>query len=60
MVRDLARRHPDIGAIVCEGINFAPYGAAVQGATALPWFDIVDLVRHVHDAVVKKPYRGFL
>ncbi len=60
MVRDLTRSHPDVGAIVCEGINFAPYGAAVQDATGLPWFDITDLVRHVHDAVVKKPYRGFL
>jgi hypothetical protein len=32
----------------------------VQDATGLPWFDIIDLVRHVHAAVVKKPYRGFL
>lgn len=60
MVRDLVRQHPDVGAIVCEGINFAPYAAAVQEVTALPWFDIVDLVRLVHGAVVKKPYRGFL
>ena len=35
MVRDLAGRHAEVGAIVCEGINFAPYGAAVQAATVI-------------------------
>ena len=60
LVQGLASRHPEVGAIVCEGINFAPYAAAVQEATGLPWFDIVDLARLVHSAVVKQRYRGFL
>ena len=60
MVRDLLEWRPEIGAIVCEGINFAPYGADVQAATGLPWFDIVDLTRYVYNAVVKRPYAGVL
>lgn len=60
MVRALIRKHPDIGAIVCEAINYAPYAAGVQEATGLPWFDIVDLTKLVYSAVVKKQYVGFL
>ncbi len=60
MVKHLIRKNPDVGAIVCEGINFAPYAAEVQEATGLPWFDIVDLTKLVYSAVVKKRYIGFL
>lgn len=60
MVVDLYARKPEVGAIVCEGINFAPYAAAVQEATGVPWFDIVDLTKLVYSAVVKGRYRGFL
>ena len=60
MVRHLIQKNPDVGAIVCEGINFAPYAAAVQEATGLPWFDIVDLTKLVYRAVVKRRYIGFL
>jgi Asp/Glu/hydantoin racemase len=60
MVQQLVKKNPDVGALVCEGINFAPYAAGVQEATGLPWFDIVDLTRLVYSAVVKKRYHGFL
>ena len=50
----------DVGAIVCEGINFAPYASAVQEAVNLPWFDIIDLTKMVHSAVIKKRYAGWL
>ena len=60
MVKHLVQKNPDVGAIVCEGINFAPYAAGVQEATGLPWFDIVDLTKWVYSAVVKKRYVGFL
>jgi hypothetical protein len=60
LAKDLTGRHPDVGAIVCEGINFAPYAAAVQEAVGLPWFDIVDLTRLVYSAVVKRRYEGYL
>jgi aspartate/glutamate racemase len=60
MVQDLLRRNPDVAAIVCEAINYAPYAAGVQEATGLPWFDIIDLTKHVYDAVVKRRYTGYL
>lgn len=60
MVKHLVQKNPEVGAIVCEGINFAPYAAAVQEATGLPWFDIVDLTRLVYRAVLKRRYVGFL
>jgi hypothetical protein len=60
MVKMLVEKNPTVGAIVCEAINYAPYAAGVQEATGLPWFDIVDLTKHVYNAVVKKRYVGFL
>ena len=60
LVEKHLKENPDIGAIVCEGVNFAPYGAGVQEATGVPWFDIVDLTKMVYSAVVKKRYVGFL
>jgi hypothetical protein len=60
MVKYLVQKKTEVGAIVCEGINFAPYAAAVQEATGLPWFDIVDLTRLVYRAVLKRRYVGFL
>ena len=60
MVRTLVQNNPEIGAFVCEGINFAPYAAGVQEATGLPWFDIVDLTKLVYSAVVKRRYVGFV
>ncbi|MDA0676019.1 MAG: aspartate/glutamate racemase family protein [Proteobacteria bacterium] len=63
-VVDLVKKHiagnKDVGAIVCEGINFAPYAAAVQEAVNLPWFDIVDMTKWVYAATVKQRYRGHL
>jgi hypothetical protein len=60
MVKQLLTKHPDIGAIVCEAINYAPYAYQVQEATGLPWFDVIDLTKHVYNAVVKKPFTGYL
>jgi hypothetical protein len=60
MVKKLLQKAPDVGAIVCEAINYAPYAAGVQEATGLPWFDIIDLTKLVYNAVVKKRYIGFL
>ena len=60
LVEKHVTENPDIGAIVCEGVNFAPYGGGVQEATGLPWFDIVDLTNMVYAAVVKRRHVGFL
>ncbi len=60
MVQSLIQRDPAVGAIVCEATNYAPYAAAVQEATGLPWFDIITLIKTVYDGVVKQRYRGFV
>ena len=51
VARKLVADHPDIGAIVLECTNMPPYTADVQRATGRPVFDIVSLVRFVHDGL---------
>ena len=52
VARRLVREHREVGAIVLECTNMPPYRADVQRATGLPVFDIVTLVRMVHDALI--------
>jgi hypothetical protein len=51
VARRLVAEHPDIGAIVLECTNMPPYAAEVQRETGRPVFDIVSLVRLVHDGL---------
>lgn len=44
----LIERHPEVGAIVLECTNMAPYASAVQEATGRPVFDIYSLVTWFH------------
>jgi Asp/Glu/hydantoin racemase len=57
---DLSAAHPDLGAIVFECTNMAPYAHAVQAATGLPVFDIQTLLEHVYSALHRRPYSGEL
>lgn len=52
MVNDMLNNHPEVGAIVCEGSNFAIFRSAVQEATGIPFFDIVTLTRMVYQCVI--------
>lgn len=52
MVIDALDENPEIGAVVCEGSNFALFRHDVQRATNIPFFDIVTLTRMIHQAVV--------
>lgn len=52
VARRLVAEHPDVGAIVLECTNMPPYTAVVQRATGRPVFDVVSLVRFVHDSLV--------
>ncbi len=52
IVLDLKDKHPEVGAIVCEGSNFALFRPYVQEATGLPFFDIVTLTRMIYRTVV--------
>ena len=51
VARRLVSEHPDIGAIVLECTNMPPYTADIQRETGRPVFDIVSLVRLVHDGL---------
>lgn len=56
----LVEEHPDIGAILFECTNLAPYSAAVQEAVKRPVFDFLTLTRMVYDAVSKGYYWGIM
>lgn len=49
----LMREHPDVGAIVCEGTNFAPYTPAVNRATGVPIFDVATLIRFTVSGILR-------
>ncbi len=42
------REHPDVGALVLECANFAPFRGAVRRATGLPVFDLYTLGMHAY------------
>jgi hypothetical protein len=46
--RQLAGRHPDVGAIVLECTNMPPYAAALQAAVGLPVYDIYSMITWFH------------
>lgn len=48
--------NPDIGAILLECTDLAPFAYAIQELTGLPVFDIVTLTELVHHSVTRRPY----
>lgn len=52
----LLREHPEVGAIVLECTNMAPYAHVVQEATGLPVFDVQTLTNLVYEATHRVPY----
>ena len=56
----MLRENPDVGAIVLECTNMPPFTRALQEATGLPVFDVINLIRYVHDAIVSPGYKGYL
>jgi Asp/Glu/hydantoin racemase len=46
----------DVGAVVIECTDLAPFSYAVQRRLGLPVFDIVTLTRMVHDSVTRMPF----
>jgi hypothetical protein len=57
-VRDIAREHPDLGAILFECSMLPPYARAVQDAVGLPVFDFVTMINHLHAATHRQRYTG--
>ena len=60
VARRMKEEHPEVGAIVLETTNMAPYAAAIQREVNLPIFDIYTLVNMVYQAVVRKEFLGFM
>ena len=60
LAKQLVREHPDTGAILLECSDLPPYALSIQNAVGLPVFDFVTLINWVYDAVVRKPFSGFL
>lgn len=59
-VLDAARRlievNPDLGAIVCECTNMAPYSADIAEMTGLPVFDIYNFIAWFHASLAPRRF----
>jgi Asp/Glu/hydantoin racemase len=53
-VERLVRENPDLGALVIECTDLAPYAGAVQRRFGLPVFDIVTLTEMVHRGLARR------
>lgn len=53
----LAKANPDLGAIVLECTDLAPFAYAIQSVAHVPVFDIVTLTTMVHHGLTRQPYR---
>jgi len=58
VARDMAREHPNLGAILLECSMLPPYAHAVQAAVGVPVFDFITLIDQFHKATHQEPYRG--
>lgn len=52
LTRDLLAHHPDVGAIVLECANLAPFGPTVRRVSGLPVFDLYTLGMHAYLATI--------
>jgi hypothetical protein len=56
--RALVERHPEVGAIVLECHNMAPYARAVNAALGLPVHDVASFVRWFHAGLEPHAWPG--
>ncbi|MDO4545031.1 MAG: aspartate/glutamate racemase family protein [Bacillota bacterium] len=56
----LVEENDKVGAILLECSDMPPYAADVQAATQLPVFDFITLIKWLHNAVMQKPYAGWM
>ena len=56
----MQREHPNLGAIVLECTNMPPFARAIHEKTGLPVFDIITLVKYVHNSVCNPVYMGHM
>lgn len=60
VVDKMLAENPNVGAIVLECTNMPPFARAIQQKTGLPVFDVITLIRYVHDAVISPVYSGHM
>ncbi len=60
LAKQLVSSNPDIGAILLECSDMPPYAWAIQNAIRLPVFDFTTLTNWVYNAVVRRPFAGFV
>ena len=60
LAKQLVSSNPDIGAILLECSDMPPYAWAIQNAIRLPVFDFTTLINWVYNAVVRRPFAGFV
>lgn len=56
----LLAQNPEIGAIVLECTDLPPYAHMIQKQVQRPVYDIITLSKMVHEAVLQRPYQGFM
>lgn len=60
VAKQMVSEHPEVGAILLECADMPPYSWAIQNATKLPVFDWTTLINWVSNAVVRRPFPGFI
>ncbi|HEX2824989.1 MAG TPA: aspartate/glutamate racemase family protein [Burkholderiales bacterium] len=53
---ELLRRHPDVGAIVCENHNMAPYAKALNARLRIPIFTVYTFVTWFHSGLAPRDF----
>jgi len=53
---ELLRRHPDVGAIVCENHNMAPYAAALNARLRIPIFTVYTFITWFHAGLAPRDF----
>jgi Asp/Glu/hydantoin racemase len=54
--KDLIKNNKEVGAIVLECTNMAPYATAIQAATSLPVYSIYTLLTWFHSSLIHKRF----
>jgi len=58
--KQVVNENPGIGAILLECSDIPPYARAIQEAVRLPVFDFTTMINWVYNAVVRRPFAGFM
>ena len=60
LAKQLVKDNPDIGAFLLECSDMPPFSWGVQKAVNLPVFDYITMINWIYDAVVRRPFAGFI